>query len=250
MNLLPAYCFYQQLDPRPPLEASFDRDYLLYAIAGALRLELDEGSWLLPPSFAAWIPAHTPMIVVLDQAVTSCSVLTQEALSPSMPRAPRVFQMSALARRMIHHCRRWGPDDPQPEEAKHFFLALLGVCAELLPYSVDVQRPSAADPIVMRALEVTEERLSEPLRFRDIARAVHRSERSLQRQFVRCAGLSWSAALRKLRMIRAVELLSSTDYSVLRVAGECGYASVSAFNRAFLDAVGATPTDFRRALED
>jgi AraC-like DNA-binding protein len=46
-------------------------------------------------------------------------------------------------------------------------------------------------------------------------------------------------------VLRAVELLAADDAPVTRIAHEVGYGSLSAFNAAFRELTGATPSDYR-----
>ncbi|QMU59264.1 MAG: helix-turn-helix domain-containing protein [Boseongicola sp.] len=243
-----AYCFFQDIAPRPPLDAAFDRDYLLYAVAGALRLEVGDKRWLLPPSFAAWIPAKTEFKVEIQRPVTSCSVLSRPGICSTFPDQTTVIQMSPLTREMISHCRDWGKNAAQPERATAFFRALLDTCAALAESSVDVTRPTASDPALMRAVEATEAALTGAITAPEIAKAAAMSERTMQRRFSEELGATWAQTLTRLRMIRAIELLGMPDTSIIQVAGECGYASLSAFNRAFLAFADMTPTEFRAQL--
>ena len=249
-NLPTAYCFFQDLTPRPPMDVVFDRDYLLYAISGALKVTVGGGNWLLPPSFAAWIPANTQFQVEIDKPLTSCSVLVQPKFCKTLPERPVVFQMSTLARHMIRHCKHWSGDSVHPAEAEGFFLSLLNVCAELAVKSIDVKRPHAADPIVQKAMFTTAGHLSEKVTAAEVARAVNMSERSMQRRFAADVGMTWSQVLTRLRMIRALELLSQEEFTIIQVAGDCGFNSLSAFNRAFLQFAAKTPSEFRHDLRD
>ena len=247
-DLPAAYCFFQDIKPRPPLDAVFDRDYLLYAIRGALRVTIANDSWLLPPSFAAWVPADTPLLVEIDKPVTTCSVLTSPGFCAALPGKPTVFQMSQMTRLMIEHCKGWGPDDAHPDNAETFFRALLNTCGELSTHSVDTKRPAATDPTLKAALAFTESHLSDRIVAGDVARAVNLSERSLQRRFRDNIGMSWSETLTRLRMIHAVQLLAENDLSIIQIAGAVGFDSLSAFNRAFRKFANRTPTEFRRTL--
>ena len=244
-----AYCYFQALEPRPTLDAVFDRDYLLYAISGALRVTIAEASWLLPPSFAAWVPAHTPIRVDIGNRVTTCSVLTSPGFCPTMPDTPTVFQMSPMARHMIQYCKDWGPDAPQPSEAETFFLTLLNVCAGLVAKSIDVKRPAATDPVLLHAIDLTDAGLAGTITAGEVACAVGLSERSMQRRFREDVGMSWSETLTRLRMIHAVQLLAADDFSIIQIAGESGFSSLSAFNRAFRTFADSAPTEFRKALK-
>lgn len=243
-----AYCFFQILTPRPQLDAAFEQDYLLYAISGALRVSVGGDSWLLPPSFAAWVPAHTEIAVNIDKPVTTCSVLTRPRFCTSLAEEARVFQMSPMARQMIHHCKDWGPDAAHPPQAEGFFLALLNVCADLAIKSVDVKRPTATDPNLRQAIDLTEAHLSDAITAGQIAKQVNLSERSMQRHFPEDVGMTWSETLTQLRMIHAVELLAEGKLSIIQIAGDVGFNSLSAFNRAFRRFAKTTPTEFRKAL--
>jgi AraC-like DNA-binding protein len=231
------------------LDAVFDRDYLLYAVSGALRVTVKNESWLLPPSFAAWVPAGTPFLAEIGKPVTTCSILVRPGFCKALPDQPTAFQMSAMTRHMIRYCKDWGRDDAQPPEAEGFFLALLNACAGLASKSVDVKRPFATDAVLNKAIAFTETHLNEPTTAADVASAVNLSERSMQRQFARDVGMTWSQVLTRLRMIRALELLSMDDLPVITVAGDCGFNSLSAFNRAFLQFARCTPTEFRKGLQ-
>lgn len=249
-DLPAAYCFFQDLEPRPPLDAAFERDYLLYAISGALRVSIAGDTWLLPPSFAAWVPANTPMRVDIRTPVTACSVLASPGFCANLPDTPSVLQMSPMTREMIQYCKDWGPDTSHPAQAEPFFLTLLNVCADLLTKSVDVKRPSATDPVLRRAIELTEARLAQAITAHEIARDINMSERSLQRRFGKDVGMTWSQTLTRLRMIHAVQLLAESDLSIIQIACDVGFSSLSAFNRAFRQFAKKSPTEFRKTLRN
>ncbi|MEL6202017.1 MAG: helix-turn-helix transcriptional regulator [Pseudomonadota bacterium] len=243
-----AYCFFQDIEPRPLLDLVFDRDYLLYAVTGALHVTVAGQRWFLPPSFAAWVPADVPFTADIRKPMTTCSVLARPGFCALMPRKPVAFQMSPMARQMIRYCKDWGADGHHMPEAEGFFEALLNVCARLAESSLDVRRPSATEPTLQKAIDVTEMKLAEKITAVDVARSINRSERSMQRDFAENVGMTWSEVLTRLRVIRAIELLCDHDLSIIQVAGLSGYNSLSAFNRAFLRFAGCTPSAFRAGL--
>ena len=57
--------------------------------------------------------------------------------------------------------------------------------------------------------------------------------------------MTWRAALRRLRVLRAIEQLAGTDRSVTQIAMDVGYTSLSAFQSAFRDLIGQTPSEYR-----
>lgn len=61
-------------------------------------------------------------------------------------------------------------------------------------------------------------------------------------------GMPWRAARQRLRMIRALETMAQDTAPVTEIALYFGYTSTSAFNTAFRQFTGQTPTQFRASL--
>lgn len=245
-NTLPAYCFYKVFDPEPPKTMQFDRHYLLYAAKGALRLEAEDRYWVLPPSRAAWIPADTSIKIEITHAVTCCSVLFHPGfIAPDITHC-QVINLSEVARQMILHTRRWGPDSGQLDQhACSFFSALAGTCVELAQQPSKVWIPKGQSKAIQRALSFTQENLAQDTSLAQVAAAAHLSQRSLSRRFSQETNMTWRQMQRRMRMIRAIELLSNVEGRIINIALDVGYVSLSAFNRAFRDFSGFTPSEFR-----
>ncbi|MEU7876026.1 AraC family transcriptional regulator [Dactylosporangium sp. NPDC049140] len=241
-----AYSFVRTFAPEPARELCVDRHYLLCASAGALRLEAQGQAWLLPPARAALIEAGRPIQVSLPQPVTTASVLFDTAFTPP-PAAPlAVFDLSPLARALVAECGAWGPgDEPLIPYAAALFTALAAVAWRLAETPSPVVVPAGRSPELRRALRLTEERLGEQVRFEDIAAAVGLAPRSLARRFEDETGLTWRAALRRMRVMRAIEELAAGDAPVTKIAFAVGYTSLSAFNAAFRELTGRSPTQYR-----
>ena len=79
----------------------------------------------------------------------------------------------------------------------------------------------------------------------DVCRAVGISERTLRRQFGAATGITWRRYLLESRLLRAMALLTEPSRTVLNVAVEVGFDSVSAFTRAFARFAGETPSAYR-----
>jgi AraC-like DNA-binding protein len=60
--------------------------------------------------------------------------------------------------------------------------------------------------------------------------------------------MTWREVLRRMRVLRAIEELAAGDTPVTKVAFTVGYASLSAFNAAFKDLTGRTPTEYRASF--
>ncbi|KPM54259.1 AraC family transcriptional regulator [Frankia sp. CcI49] len=241
-----AYSFVRTFRPEPARELRVDRHYLLCASAGALRLEAGDQSWLLPPARAALIEAGQPITVSIPQPVTSASVLFDRGFVPA-PAAPlAVFDLSPLARALVAECGAWGEgDEPLADYPRALFAALAAVTWRLATQPSPMVVPAGRSPEVRRALRLTGERLADEVRFEDVAHEVGLTPRSLARRFETEIGMSWRAVLRRLRVIRAIERLAADDTSVTAIGLGVGYASLSAFNAAFRELTGLTPTQYR-----
>lgn len=236
------------LDPRLPFEAlaqdfprgsviaahRHDRDQLLYAKRGVMRVTCDDGVWVVPPERALWMPAgkeHTircgtdvamRTLYLGDEAArpTRCTVL---AVTPLMREA-----MVALSERQ------------PPSRA-----ALIAVVqAELLAVDgVSLHLPEPADP---RLVRICTRLRADPADSRPAAGwagEAGMSLRTLLRKFLADTGMSFGAWRRQLRLLAALEMLAQ-GRPVTTVALDLGYQSPSAFTAAFRRALGVVPSRY------
>jgi AraC-like DNA-binding protein len=244
-----AYSFVRTFAAEPARDLCVDRHYLLCAAAGALRLEAQGRAWLLPPARAALIEADRPIRVSVPHPVTTASVLFDTAFTPAPPAPLTVFDLSPLARALVTECSTWGnSDQPLTAYAETLFAALAAVTWRLAEQPSPVVVPVGRSPELRRALRLTEERLGGEVRFEDLADEVGMAPRSLARRFSEETGMTWRAALRRMRVLRAIEELAADDTPVTGIAYMAGYSSLSAFNAAFRELTGRTPTEYRASF--
>jgi AraC-like DNA-binding protein len=249
MSDLPAFCVYRDFPPEADKTVQFDRHYLLYAAKGTMRLKAAGRSWTLPPARAALIAANAPITLTIATTITCCSALFSPA-DYDTPAAPLcVLDMSPLARELILACRDYGPEAPTPStDGKLLFDTLFMLAKKAAAAPNDMWMPVGQSDAVDKALHLTEAGIAEPLSMTKIADQVGLTERTLARRFQEELGMPWRDCLRRLRMIRAVEGLADPTRQVTEIAMDVGYSSTSAFNNAFLDFTGQTPTAFRAGL--
>lgn len=249
MSNLSAFCVYRDFPPEPEKTVCFDQHYLLYAAKGTMRLQAADRAWTLPPARAALIAANAPITLQIATTITCCSVLFSANDYAAPTHTLRVLDMSPLARELILACRPYGPDaqtvDP---DAKLLFDTLYMIARRAAAAQNEMWMPIGQSPSLQKALQLTEEQMHAPVSFSDIAKAVGLTERTLARRFQSELGMAWGDCLRRLRMIRAVEALSDPDRQITQVALDVGYNSSSAFNSAFLNFIGQTPSAFRAGL--
>ena len=244
-----AYAFVRSFPAEPARELRVDRHYLLCCSAGALRLEDAGRVWSLPPARAALVAAGRPVTVSLPQPVTTASVLFHTSFAPPPPAPLSVFDLNPLARALLTECALWGDaEEPLPRYPAALFAALAAVTWRLAEHPSPVVVPTGRSPELRAALALTEQLLGQEPRFEDVAAHVGLAPRSLARRFEDETGTTWRSALRRMRVLRAVELLAADDTPVTQIAFAVGYGSLSAFNAAFRELTGRTPTQYRASF--
>lgn len=99
---------------------------------------------------------------------------------------------------------------------------------------------------VAKAVEYIGEHISGELSVNDVAGHLNVSRSHLYELFRREIGVSPQQFLANARLANARKLLAETDISIADAAGLCGYKNVFAFSRAFKQANGMPPRDFRQ----
>lgn len=89
-------------------------------------------------------------------------------------------------------------------------------------------------------------RFAEPIRLRDVAAVARMSETAFCRYFKEHTNLSLFQFISELRIGYACKLLAEEDLSVARIAYQCGYSTLSNFNRQFKAISGLTPREYKR----
>ena len=60
--------------------------------------------------------------------------------------------------------------------------------------------------------------------------------------------MTWSEALRRIRIIQAIEALAASNTSITEIALSVGYSSLSGFNAAFHEVMDMTPSQYRASF--
>jgi AraC-like DNA-binding protein len=249
MTEIAAYTVVSGFEPEPLTTHVFPRHYLLYATDGLMQLEAGGRCWTLPPARAAWIAADQPVNVRITRRITSCSVMFSpgEFAAPANPL--RVFDMTPLLREVILELRPYGPDRTDlPPHARQLFDVAASLAERLSATPSSAWMPSVRSDVLRRALALTKDNLTTAQCFDAIARDVGATPRTLARRFADELGMTWRQAQRRLRMVHAVEHLSDNTATITEVAFATGYNSLSAFNAAFRDFTGQTPSDYRAGV--
>jgi AraC-like DNA-binding protein len=102
-----------------------------------------------------------------------------------------------------------------------------------------------ADPQLGRAIELLHAQLQKNWTVDCLAASVGMSRASFASRFKLIVGQSPLEYLTHWRITRACVLMRETDFKIAKIANDVGYASDSAFTKAFKRVMQATPAEFR-----
>lgn len=103
------------------------------------------------------------------------------------------------------------------------------------------------DPSLRAVGELVHRFPQRPWTVAELAKEAHMSRTSFAVKFAEVAGMSPFAYLTHVRMINAIELLSTTAWTLEKVADQVGYGSEAAFSAAFKREIGVAPGAYRRS---
>jgi LacI family transcriptional regulator len=102
------------------------------------------------------------------------------------------------------------------------------------------------DVAIVKALRILRENACSRISVDDVVRQVPLSRSVLERRFRKVVGRSVNDEIVRLRMNRAIELLTETELALKVVAQKAGFGTQSYMNAVFQAKRGKTPGSFRR----
>ncbi len=111
------------------------------------------------------------------------------------------------------------------------------------------KKTSAYDTAFSQCIQYMEENFGDPdIDIKAVCGAGFLSASSLQRAFEKHFGVSPNQYLNRLRMNKAMELLSEKELSVKEIAYACGFSDEKYFSRAFKKRYGYPPSKLRNNM--
>ncbi len=137
------------------------------------------------------------------------------------------------------------------DSAASYLTALLNILTESGRY----QKPhhfryidaSAFSTLSQRIIAYLETHFAQDVSLDELAQELDYNKSYLCIAFKKDTHMTILDCLNTIRIRRAAEMIVYSDHSLLQVAEQCGFASVSHFNRVFQKYVGITPGQCRRA---
>ena len=102
---------------------------------------------------------------------------------------------------------------------------------------------------IQNAISYINDNLTEPLTLDNIARRANLSRSHLSVLFRQATGVTPYEYLILQRIEKSVELLSSSELTIIGIAQECGFRNLANFNKTFKKVTGMTPSDYRTSKQ-
>lgn len=209
---------------------------LIHAASGVLMVWTERGSWVVPSSWAVWVPAGVRHRIRAARQMAFRTIYVTPDAAPALPGDCTAITVSPLLRELVLRTVDTGMLDRRDPVESALAILLLD----------EIQR-SPAPPFGLPEPRSDATRRAVERLFADggigtatLARDAGLSPRTLERRFLAETGMSLGRWRRRGALLAAVERLAAGD-SVKQAAGAAGYATPSAFVAAFRAVFGETP---------
>jgi AraC-like DNA-binding protein len=220
-----------------------DRDQLVYASRGVMTVSTRDGTWVVPPHRAVWIPAEIPHTITMSGVVAMRTLYLKPRLAKGPPRDCCVINVSALLKELILHTCTVRTLNTSVKWQAHLAAVILHQLQAV--HTVPLQLPHLADPRLVRIAEIL---MRDPCDSRTLAQLCKETgagKRSVERLFQQEIGMTFAKWRQQLRLMQGMRLLAE-GAKVTHAALESGYGTASAFTSMFRKALGVTPHSYFR----
>ncbi len=157
--------------------------------------------------------------------------------------SPLVQNVPSFYRQMFEDMN----EDKDIATIKGFLYTMCGLFYQTL--DMTAEDDYAKDTILLRDIFIyLENHISEPCTLKGMSEALGYHPAYVSRYFTKNVGISFYAYVQSVKMDRACYLLINTKDSILSIAIQCGFSTLSSFNRTFRLTKELTPREYRQQL--
>lgn len=174
-------------------------------------------------------------VVGADNDEPICRIASPPLSSVIINDHQRGYEAAALLDRMMN-------GDPPP--AGPTYVEPAGVFSRASTDSLAIE-----DATIVKALRFLRDHACDGASVDDVVKNVHVSRSVLERRFRRCVGRSINEEMVRVRLNRAVELLSGTTLELKVIAQRAGFGTQAYMNAVFRSKMSKTPGSFRHQIK-
>ena len=217
------------------------RAQLIYAASGVMRIETDEGCWVVPPLRGVWIPPKVMHTVHILNQVEMRTLYIRPDIAATLAPHCCLVEVSPLLRSLIISLTE--------EETDYDENGRAGLIAQLVLLEIKFLRtpalhlPLPSNPKLMQVCQQMLKSPDENFTLELLADQMAMSTRTLARKFEKETGLNFSQWRQQAKLIEALSKLADQQ-SIAKVASDLGYLSSSAFTAMFKRVLGVEPSKY------
>jgi len=220
---------------------SHRRAQFLCVFSGVVLVASDRSRWMIPPGHALHIPHGVEHSVEMLSDVSMKSVYVTPRDDEAERHAPRVLQVTELARSLLLEAIRLQEELVESRKADLVFSLLVEEVLTLEERPLGL--PFPADRRLAALCRNYMARPAPNLRLDDCAAKLSMSRRTFTRQFRKETGISFTTWRQQASVFACLPQLAD-GLPVTEVALEAGYESVAAFTTMFRRMLGASPRSY------
>ncbi len=257
-SILPAYkgCLSEPILPRivfMPKNSIYPNhlhDYgeFNFCYRGVLNIQINEKHFLVPPQYGLWLPPRIEHIASNDDEVMHCSLYILSEYCDGLPTEPTILILNPLIRSILWYLQEKSVIDLTSNKDKRLLQVLVDQLSEMP--KVASYLPMTNHRILKPILHFLDKEPNSSLSLPDLAKQFNTTERTLIRHSKKELGMTLSEWKQRLRIIKSLSLLDTTDYTIESIAFELGYNSASAFSSVFKKLMKMSPVELRKQLRD
>ena len=207
-----------------------------FRISGTGRFEIGSKSFVSKPGDLLFLPANTPYKV--EYSVSESIVIHFEQCNYSEIENISMKSSAKIAPRFEHLLQVWNET--------HSINSAKSIIYDIFAKTESDQKELITDTVVEACIRYMEEHYGDQaLDIRTLCDISFISPSSLQRAFAKSLAMSPNQYLIRLRMNRALELLTKNELSVKEISFACGFADEKYFSRAFKNRYGFPPSHLK-----
>lgn len=208
---------------------------------GLVHVRTPQGSWLLPPHRAGWIPPGVAHKVSISGAMSGWSVVIAPAACQALPTSPCVIGISELMRALVRRAVSWTQQAQLDARQERMLAVLLDEMGQA-PHE-PLHLPMPEDRRLLRIANAILEQPEDKRTMEDWAQWAGLSPSTLGRLFTAETQVTFAQWRQQARLTHALERLARGD-SVANVADALGYATPSNFIAMFRRCFGDSPAHY------
>jgi len=206
-----------------------------------MTVRTSEGTWVVPPRRAVWIPAKTAHSVLMSGPVSMRTLYLREGMVRHLPRNCCVVNVSPLLQELIVHACQFPRMNRRSRTQAHLIDLILDQLTAVK--AIPLQLPTPADSRAQRVAAMLQGDPAEARSLSALCRQSGASKRTIERVFEKETNLTLGKWRQQLRLLRSLQLLAAGE-KITSAALEAGYSSPSAFIAMFRKALGTTPRQY------